>query len=350
MTRAPIDPAPAPSAEPDDDRDELTAEVESWLDDVGRALQAETDGGQQAVSAEHWRRVLLGPARGFLSRRGKALRASLTEQGWRLGGGEGPCPTELRLVVELLHAGSLIVDDVEDGGARRRDGHALHELHGVPIALNVGNWLYFAPLELLRRLQLAPPREVALHRAVVRTVRRAHEGQALDLGLPVFELRRQEVPGIVATATASKTGALTELAATLGPIACGARPHVRDALGSFGRRFGSALQMLNDLHGLRDPDAEDLRHNRVTWAWAWLASRRDDVSFARMQRQARSAMHDEQERRRLAARLLRDTEQAGLAASRAELRLALDELRQRLPDTPTCELESEIERVARAYR
>jgi len=340
VTQPPIDQSSSAGVVESDE--DLPADIDAWLRSVGRRLWGEAYG---SVLHSRWEQALLDPARSFLLRVGKGFRASLTEHGWQLAGGAEPCPTELRLVVELLHAGSLIVDDVEDGGEQRRGEPALHELHGVPVALNIGNWLYFAPLELLQRLQLPATRELALHRAVAGTLTRGHQGQALDLGLRVCELSRHEVADVVSTATRLKTGALMELAATLGPIAAGAPEHVRGALGSLGGRFGAALQMLNDLRGLTEPAAEDLHQGRATWPWAWLAETLDDVSFRRMQRRARNAMRDERESERLAGQLLRETEERGHAAIHAELTRALTELRAAFPRQDLSAIEAEVARL-----
>ena len=52
---------------------------------------------------------------------------------------------------EIIHAGSMIVDDIEDDSSERRGAPAVHRLHGLPLALNAGNWMYFAPFRLVER-------------------------------------------------------------------------------------------------------------------------------------------------------------------------------------------------------
>src|SRR5690606_28565231 len=60
-----------------------------------------------------WQRALVDPAADFLARPGKELRSSLVQAGWCIGGGAPDAiPPALPLVIELLHAGSLIIDDV----------------------------------------------------------------------------------------------------------------------------------------------------------------------------------------------------------------------------------------------
>ncbi|HWN71163.1 MAG TPA: polyprenyl synthetase family protein, partial [Haliangium sp.] len=251
------------------------------------------DGG---LPAHLWERALLGPAREFLRRPGKRFRGRLVEMCWLLAGGaaEG-MPAELPLVVELLHAGSLIIDDIQDGSAMRRGAPALHHVYGTALALNTGNWMYFWPLALIDRLErlgLASERAAELHRRVRHTLTCCHQGQALDLALKVTELEQGEVPRVVKVTTQLKTGALMELGAALGAVAAGASSRALEAMCRFGRELGTGLQMLDDLGAItstarRDKGAEDLRLGRPTWPWAWAAGGSSPGAYAELQRRAR---------------------------------------------------------------
>ena len=241
-----------------------------------------------------WEAALLGPARALLSRPGKGFRESLVRLCWSVAGGRGQMPPALPLIVEIIHAGSLVIDDVEDDSSLRRGGACLHRLYGVPIAINVGNWMYFWALDLVGDLGLGDERAAALQRALTQGMFRCHFGQALDLSRPVGRIPQAEMSAIVDAATALKTGALMELAARAGAIAAGAAPVVTDALSRFGRRLGRGLQMLDDLGNIGpaadcdDPKRhEDLRLGRATWPWAWAAEALDEISFAALQADAR---------------------------------------------------------------
>ncbi|WP_320773820.1 polyprenyl synthetase family protein, partial [Streptomyces sp. CRN 30] len=50
----------------------------------------------------------------------------------------------LAAAVELAHAGSLVVDDIEDRSPVRRGHSAVHERYGLPAALNAGTAAYLA--------------------------------------------------------------------------------------------------------------------------------------------------------------------------------------------------------------
>ncbi len=240
--------------------------------------------------------ALVDPAARSLARRGKRLRARLVEAGWNLGGAGRPLPRELPLIVEILHAGSLIVDDVEDRSTVRRGAPTLHRQVGMPIAINTGNWMYFWPDELLRRIDLdaGAAEQIRLH--IHRTLYRCHVGQGLDLGTRLPDLGQHEVAPVARAIADLKAGCLMELSASIGALAAGADPSGIDALAAFGRRLGIGLQRLDDLAGLSDVarDLEDLREARVTWPWAWLARKLDPVDFDELRlHAARVAMGDD---------------------------------------------------------
>jgi hypothetical protein len=102
--------------------------------------------------------TLFAPTIDFLMRPGKALRARLVEMGWTLGGGVGPVPAELPSLLELVHAGSLIVDDIEDELVRapRRAGAPPPPRRAARPPMR--NWLYFLPLQLLPISRCRPRR------------------------------------------------------------------------------------------------------------------------------------------------------------------------------------------------
>lgn len=236
--------------------------------------------------AEPIRRSVLVPVTDLLERPKKSLRAQLTEVGAKFGSAHGEVFQRnlaiAREVIEALHAGSLAVDDIEDESAFRRGEPSLHERYGVPIALNAGNWLYFWPLELVRRMELDPSKELAIYRLYHRTLLRAHFGQGLDVGIPVDTVSVDKLYATCLGSLELKSGTLTSFAVGLGALVGDTSPETYESLLRFGHRFGVALQMLDDIgnfSGQRDPQKrwEDLRLRRPTWIWAVLAESEGDI-------------------------------------------------------------------------
>ena len=232
--------------------------------------------------------------------------------------------------IELLHAGSLIIDDVEDGSDERRGHPALHHLVGTPLAINTGNWMYFRSMEMLGELQLSSTSYAEIAARTVKTIRKCHEGQALDIGIQVDELHQREVVPVADAIATWKTGGLMALASWLGASVADASYELSRAMDRFGMQLGVILQMINDLAELRALTAwkgrcDDLRNRRVTWAWAWLASLSRAEDFLWLQQQASHVDNDAQARR-LAGRILACVEQHGESIIRGKLAKAHVEL------------------------
>jgi geranylgeranyl pyrophosphate synthase len=294
-------------------------------------------GEARGVPRRLWEQVLFDPIRGVLRRPGKAFRARLVDLGWSAGSGVGPVPPRLPLIIECLHAGSLVVDDIQDGSTHRRGGDTLHRTHGVPTAINCGNWLYFWAFEMLARARLPPATELALQRRVSATAFRCHFGQALDVGVDVADLPQEEVRGVVLAATETKAGGLTGLALELGALAAGAPPARVEALASFGTAVGVGLQMLDDCGGLvgtREPHKrwEDLRLARPTWPWAWLADDLDAARYRALQDEQRAVSAGARTPEALATSLLAALDGRGRARAHAHLAAALEQLGAALGD------------------
>lgn len=263
--------------------------------EIGRALAL------QAASAsldDLMETALLAPLREFLSRPAKGFRGQFVELGLRLASGRtgelsereaGWCAAGASLL-ESLHAGSLVVDDIQDDSLMRRGRATLHREHGVPLALNAGNWLYFWPLENVRSWGLPATMELDVYRVCHRALLRAHFGQALDVGVPVDELPQGRIREVCLASLELKTGALMALAVSLGAVLGGADETRRAALDEFGHAFGIALQMFDDLGNLKVKRAaegaadgkqyEDLKLRRPSWVWAVAASQLDAREFA----------------------------------------------------------------------
>ena len=49
-------------------------------------------------------------------------------------------------LAEIIHNGSLMVDDVQDGSEKRRGDLCTYKKFGIDIAVNAGNFMYFGPI------------------------------------------------------------------------------------------------------------------------------------------------------------------------------------------------------------
>lgn len=329
---------------------EIVRLLERSFSERGRASEAFVSG----VPKQLWDDALLDPLREFIARPSKGFRGRLVEVGFRLAGGTKALPRELPVNVESLHAGSLIVDDIEDESEHRRNAPCLHRSIGVPLALNAGNFLYFWPQVLLSHAGLSPANRLRAHERLALCLMRCHQGQALDLAVRVDELAQSDVPNVVHAIATLKTGGLLGLAMGLGAVAAGADEKRADAIAAFGCAIGVGLQMLDDMSGIQNPRRrekahEDLEHGRATFVWALLAEELDAARYDQLRREL-AALREDEKPEALVERLRFRLGASGTRRVRAHFAEAVDDVRAAIGDSPVfAEFAEELVRLERSY-
>ena len=229
-----------------------------------------------APGSHIFRSPLMEPLERFFSHQGKLIRSDFVDFGFRTFSLNEPSERQkFRMqhaanLIEALHCGSMVIDDIEDSSLYRRGQPALYVQYGLPVALNAANWLMFRALDQLPALELDPVLETALHRFVNRILVQAHFGQAVDVGVKISNLPQTKVAETCLTIIELKTGALMTLAFNLGAALSNQMPSLDHEGSRFARRFGMTLQMLDDLQNLKAPPPkglEDLRNDRGSFIW-----------------------------------------------------------------------------------
>jgi geranylgeranyl diphosphate synthase type II len=224
---------------------------------AGSALDAFLDRGRRSVD-EALAHVLppLGASPASLH---EAMRYTLLLPGKRLRGilvlassellkGRAEVALPLACAMELVHASSLILDDLPsmDDATLRRGKPTLHKVVGEANAILASVGLLNAAFGLI---QEAPALK---DRARVRATARLSEaigvhglvgGQVADLEATGTKLDLDALEYI----HAHKTGALFIAAAELGAIAAGARDRDMEALHGYAKNLGLAFQITDDL-------------------------------------------------------------------------------------------------------
>ena len=151
-------------------------------------------------------------------------------------------------VPEILHNGTIIVDDVEDEARKRRGGPALHHNHGTDIALNAGNAMYFVPLKVISRnsADLSAERKLAAYEMLTHELNRTHLGQGMDIRwhnqqeVVVDEQQYFEM-------CACKTGCLARIVARLAAIVTGQSEAVERQIARYAEDMSIAFQIGDDI-------------------------------------------------------------------------------------------------------
>ncbi|HXG63365.1 MAG TPA: polyprenyl synthetase family protein [Planctomycetota bacterium] len=175
-----------------------------------------------------------------------------------------PRPPDLRklaVAVECFHKASLIHDDIEDGDDLRYGEPALHAETGVPVALNVGDFLLGEGYRLLSELSVEPAVRVDMLRAAAE----GHRTLSLGQGAELLWMRRPEPPASleVLEIFRQKTAPAFEVALRLGALLAGADAETHEALRTYSESLGIAYQIRDDLEDWRtEGDASDLERRR----------------------------------------------------------------------------------------
>ena len=119
----------------------------------------------------------------YPQRGGRSLRASLCIASARAFGASVEDAVNSAVALELLHNAFLVHDDIEDGSEERRGRPTLHRIHGVPIAVNVGDALTVLSLRPLieNRARLGARVAMRVLEETERMARETVEGQAIEL-------------------------------------------------------------------------------------------------------------------------------------------------------------------------
>ncbi|GAA5511588.1 octaprenyl diphosphate synthase [Deinococcus carri] len=186
--------------------------------------------------------------RDYPQRGGKGIRSELLLASARAhGAGPGTPAWEgalwLAAALELFQNWVLIHDDIEDDSEERRGRPALHRLHGVPVAINVGDALHAYMWAAVHRAGVPGGMEEFLT-----MIHRTAEGQHLDL---TWVQRREWSLGeadyleMVRLKTAYYT---VVVPLRLGALAAGATPDERFT--AAGLALGAAFQIRDDVLNL----------------------------------------------------------------------------------------------------
>ena len=221
-----------------------------------RYLQRLLGRPRYAYDTEALQKALADPVWELLDRGGKRWRPLLFLLILKLFGKNPRRFFDAAVAFELIHTGTLIVDDVEDRSTLRRGKPTLHRLFGEDIAINAGNALYFTPLlHFLERKDLSSATQRKILDAYIRDLLRLHAGQGTDIvwhrGLvPATRITEKQYLQMCAY----KTGCLARLAATVAAIIGGATKRQLDALGAFAETLGVVFQIQDDILNITESE------------------------------------------------------------------------------------------------
>jgi geranylgeranyl diphosphate synthase, type II len=187
------------------------------------------------------------PARG-----GSAMRPTICLATARAFGAPVADAINSAVSLEIMHNAFLVHDDIEDASEERRGNPTLHRLHGVPIAVNVGDAMAILSLRPLidNRAFLGGRLALRIFGETEKMARETVEGQAIELKW------RRDVPGDLGVVeylqmVLKKTcWYSTIFPLRVGAIIGGSSEATLEALTRFGFFLGAAFQITDDVLNL----------------------------------------------------------------------------------------------------
>lgn len=194
---------------------------------------------------------------------GKRLRPALVLLSSRACGAEGDGPIRLAAVMELIHAATLVHDDVIDAAEVRRGEPSANALWGNHVSVLAGDWLYMQAFSMAVR-----ERNFAILDLLVDLTQMMVEGELMQAELigrlDITELQHHDL-------IHRKTACLMAACSRIGALVAGSGEDVEECLRNYGWNLGMAFQLIDDVLDFEASEAElgkpvgnDLKEGKVT--------------------------------------------------------------------------------------
>jgi geranylgeranyl diphosphate synthase type I len=220
-----------------------------YLADVGPAIDAHLHGYLTTVpKGSPLDRYLYGILDEFIMRGGKRMRPAMAMLACEAVGGDPFRALASGCAIEVFHAAALIHDDIMDGSLLRRGVECAHIMHGIPLAINAGDYaLGLVCTMVVRDRGLDAATKLAVLEVISEMSERTVEGQALDVGWVrdgIFDLTSEDYMQMAL----GKTGYYSGIAPLkAGAVIGGATAEEIEGLAGFGKNCSIAFQIQDDL-------------------------------------------------------------------------------------------------------
>ena len=176
-----------------------------------------------------------GVIRYVLRSPGKRVRPLILVLSSEAFGGDPAGSVNAALATELVHAASLVHDDILDGGTERRGSPSAFQKYGMEAALLCGDYLI--------------SRSIGLISGYSREVIEAFSAACMDMSEgEMLDLERVKGPEDYYLCISKKTASLISASSKMGCIIAGATTEDADLFGRYGTHLGLAYQVADDLN------------------------------------------------------------------------------------------------------
>ncbi len=263
---------------------------------------------------------------------GKRIRPALVLLAGRLCGGAACAPPMVRMaaVMEMLHAATLVHDDIIDDAKMRRGRPSVNVTWGNEISVLMGDWLYMKAFEVTLE-----QRSFEVLDLLTEMTRSMTEGELIQLDvLGSIDITEEQHLEIVRR----KTAYMFRSCAQIGAIVGGADATQSRALAAYGLNSGIAFQLIDDVldfvsteDKLGKPVANDLREGKLTLPLIYLLEKGDAAHRRTVEAVVREGAFESVSREEILALVV---EHGTLDRARAEARRYATKATEALSDFP----------------
>ncbi len=225
---------------------------------LSRLLEIQPDG----LDIEAINKSINIPVWDFLDRGGKRWRPILFLTIIEVLGKNPKEFVDLASVFEIIHNGTIIIDDIEDSSPTRRGKPSLHLIYGEDIAINAGNLLYFLPLKIIKNYQKILSKEQIMN------IYQTYMDEMISLGLgQATDIAWHR--GLMDSTTISKaqylqmcafkTGGLSRMASKIAAIAGGGDEKLVETFGELGESLGVVFQIQDDILNITESKLSEMK-------------------------------------------------------------------------------------------
>lgn len=227
----------------------IDARIEKYIARSASKDYAESIGGKASFSHDLGaiENAILKPIWDLLDRGGKRWRPALFLFVVEALGKNPNDYLDFAVIPEVVHNGTLMVDDIEDSAELRRGKPCTHKTFGEDIAINAGNAMYYLPLNALAEHKEIDNAILACaYRIYAEEMINLSIGQAMDIWW-----HRGNTEGLnedkYLQMCAYKTGTIARMAARMAAVFADGTKEQGNALGTLAERIGVGFQIQDDV-------------------------------------------------------------------------------------------------------
>ncbi len=201
----------------------------------------------------------------FLDRGGKRWRPSLFLLICEALGKNPEDFIDFAIIPEVIHNGTLMVDDIEDASENRRGKPCTYKIYGLDIAINAGNAMYYLPLLPLieKREKVSLQKLCKIYEIYVQEMINLSTGQAMDIAWHRGMADADKIgEKDYLQMCAYKTGTLARMSAKIAAVLADANEELVEKLGHFAESIGIAFQMQDDILDLTGEEFAEKKGGR----------------------------------------------------------------------------------------